>query len=74
MAFSARVLGSHAFLDVALDALDDHDGVVHHETNGQHKTKQRKGVDGKTKQREKDKGAHSETGTANSGIKVARQP
>ena len=60
--FQRRVLGSHPFLDVALDALDDHDGVVHHETDGQHQTKQRKGVDGKTEEGEKGKGAHQRNG------------
>ena len=53
MAFNAAVFGRHAFLDVALHALDHDDGVVHHQTDRQHQTKERKRVDGKTEKREK---------------------
>ncbi len=46
--FQRRVLRRHALLDVPLHAFDHHDGVVHHQTDRQHQTKQRKRVDGKT--------------------------
>ena len=54
--------------------LDDHDGIVHHEADGQHQAEQRQGVDGETQQGEKAKVPMRDTGTASSGIRVARQP
>ena len=50
--FQRRVFRRHAFFDVALHAFDHDDGVVHHQADRQHQTKERKRVDGKTKQRE----------------------
>ena len=39
-------------LDVVLDGLHDHDGVVHHQPDGQHQPEQRQRVDGEAQQRE----------------------
>ena len=49
------LLGLGIFVKV-LDSFNDDDGVVHHEADGQHETKQRKRVDGKTEQGKEDKG------------------
>ena len=39
-------------LDVALDRLDHHDGVVHHEADGQHQAEERQRVDREAQERE----------------------
>ena len=52
-AFQCRVLRRQSFLDVMLHDLDDDDGVVHHQTDGQHQAEQRERIDGETEQREK---------------------
>ena len=41
-----RLQGRHALLDVAVDVLQHHDGIVHHETDGEHECEQGDGVDG----------------------------
>jgi flagellar basal body rod protein FlgG len=43
--------GLHAFFDVAVDVLQHHDGVVHHQADGQHQRQQGEGVDGEAEQR-----------------------
>ena len=53
IAFNAASFGRHALFDVAFHAFDHDDGVVHHQTDRQHQTKERKRVDGKTEHREK---------------------
>ena len=55
--FERRVLGREALLDVAFDGLDDDDGVIDHQSNGQHQAEEREGVDGKPKDREERKGS-----------------
>src|SRR5262245_24440297 len=40
-----------------LDRFDDHDGVVHHDTDGKHKPEERDRIEGKSKQRHGSKGA-----------------
>lgn len=55
------------------DGLDD-DRVIDHQTNGQDDAKQRECVNGKAEQREKAKVPMSDTGTAISGMIVARHP
>ena len=39
-ALDRRVEGLHALLDVAVDVFEHHDGVIHHEADGQHHGKQ----------------------------------
>ncbi len=53
IALKAASLGVMPFLDVALDGLDDDDGVIHHQANGQHQAEKGEGVDGKAKDRER---------------------
>src|ERR1700678_647336 len=43
---------------MALHAFHDDDYGIHHDTNHKHQTKQRKGVNRKTEQREEDEGAY----------------
>ncbi len=43
---------------MSFDGFDDHDGVVHHQPNGQHQAKQRQRVDGKAQQRKHGEGAN----------------
>ena len=56
--FAHRALGGvhrrQAQRDVALDVFDHHDGVVHHDADGQHQAEQRQVVDGKS-QRQHDR-------------------
>ena len=47
----------HALLDVAVDVFQHHDGVVHHQADGQHQPQQGQGVDGETQGVEEDEGA-----------------
>ena len=56
IALKRRVPGREALLDVALDGLDHDDGVIHHQSNGQHQAEQGERVDGKPEHREKRKG------------------
>ena len=74
IAFSVASFGRHPLLDVMLHGLDHHDGVVHHQADGQHQAEERQRVDGKAQQREDGERPTSETGTASSGISAARQP
>ena len=45
-------LGGEALLDVVLDRFHHHNGVIHHQADGQHHAKQRERVDGEAEQRE----------------------
>ena len=56
--FNRRVPGREALLDVAFNGLDDDDGVIHHQSNGEHQAEKGEGVDGKPKYREQRKGSH----------------
>ncbi len=47
----------HPLFDVVLDGLHDHDGVVHHEADGEDQTEERERVDGETQEREEGEGA-----------------
>ena len=47
-----RVARRHALFDVMLHRLHHHDGVIHHQADGQHQPEQRKRVDGKAQHRE----------------------
>ena len=47
----AGVFRRQALLDMVLDRLDDHDGVVHDQADGQHQPEQGQRVDGETEQR-----------------------
>ncbi len=40
------VMRRHALLDVVFHRLHHHDGIVHHQPDGQHQSKKRKGIDG----------------------------
>ncbi len=53
--FSSGVFGCKTLLDVALYTLDDDDGIVHHQSDGQDQPKHGKGIDGETEQREERK-------------------
>ena len=57
-----------------LDRLDHDDRIVDDQADGQHQPEHRQRVDGKAEQRKKAKVPTSDTGTASSGISVARQP
>ena len=59
---------------MALDRLDHHDGVVDDEADRENETEQGQRIDRKAERREQDERAHRETGTASSGMSVARQP
>jgi hypothetical protein len=74
-ALERRLLGRQAVLDVVFHDLDDHDGVIHHQADGQHEAEEREGVDGESRTAgTAAKVPTSETGTASSGMSVARQP
>ena len=47
-----------AFLDVTLDVLHHHDGVVHHDTDREHQAEQRQGIDGVAQQVQRAEGAN----------------
>jgi len=66
-------LGRHALLDVARHRLYDDDGVIHYHADGQHQSEERERINRKTKTGNSIKVPISETGTASSGISVARQ-
>ena len=50
-------LGIEAKLDITLDVFHHHDGVVNHDTDGQHQTEQGQGIDRKAGQHHHGKGA-----------------
>ena len=52
MAFKRGVAGREPLLDVVLDGLHHHDGVVHDEADGEHEAEERQRVDGEAEQRE----------------------
>ena len=52
-----RLLGRHAIFDMTFHCLNHHDGVIHHQTDSKHQTKQRKRIDGETKSGEEDERA-----------------
>ena len=74
MALQRRILRRHSFLDVAFDRFHHDDGVVDHQADGQHQAEQRQRVDGEAEHRKDDERADQRTGTASSGMSVARQP
>ena len=45
-AFKRRLQGWHAFFDMPVDVFEHDDGIVHHQTNGQHHGQQAQDVDG----------------------------
>ena len=59
---SSRIFGSQTLLDVALHAFDDHNGIVHHQADGQHQPEHRERIDGEAEQREENKRAHQRNG------------
>jgi hypothetical protein len=48
MACLGGLLGRHALFDFDLDRLHHHDGIVHHDPDGQHQAQQGKDIDGKS--------------------------
>ena len=52
-----RIAGAQAVLDVVLDRLDDHDGVIDHDADGQHQTEQRQIVQAEAHDRHDGEGA-----------------
>ena len=60
-------------LDVVLDGLDDDDGVVHHDADGQHQAEERQVVQAEAERRMTAKVPTIATGTATSGISADRQ-
>ena len=56
-AFERRLVRRHAFLDVAVDVFQHHDGVVHHQADRQHQPQQGQHVDGEAHGIEEDEGA-----------------
>ena len=45
-AFERRLQRRHAFFDVPVDVLEHHDGIVHHQADGQHHGQQTEDIDG----------------------------
>jgi hypothetical protein len=43
--FQCGILGSEPVFDVTLHGLDHHDGVVHHQADGQNQPEERKRID-----------------------------
>jgi len=70
--FSAASLGARPSSDVALTP-STRDGIVHHQADGRTNPNMEKSIDGEAEERKEKKCAHSETGTASIGIRVARQ-
>ena len=56
--FDARRKRIHAFFNMAINVFQHHDGVIHHQANGQHQRQQREGVDREARQRHQGKGAN----------------
>ena len=56
IAFKVASFGRHAFPDMVFNRLDHHDGVIHHQADGQDQAEKRQRVNGKAQQREKRKG------------------
>ena len=48
------IVRGHPLLDVVLDRLHHDDGIVHHQSDGQHQAEERKRVDGKSENRKYD--------------------
>ena len=44
-----RLEGMQTVFDVAVNVFQHHDGIVHHQTDGQHQSQQGQGVDGEPK-------------------------
>ena len=59
--------GHHALLDVVLHSLHHHDGVIHHQADGQHQPEEGQSVDGEAQQGEDRKGADEGNGHGNHG-------
>ena len=59
---------------MVLDRLDNDDGVIDNQADGQDEAEKGERVDGKAEEREEAKVPTSDTGTASSGMSVARQP
>ena len=51
-------LGIQTLVDMVLDGLDDDDGVVNYQADGEHKAEERKRVDGEAERRENDEGSN----------------
>ena len=68
----ARLLGSLAAFDVLRRALDHHDGVVHHDADGQHDGEEREQVDREAQQGHAGKGA--DDGHRHRGRRHQRRP
>ena len=51
------VVRRQPLLDVVLHRLHHHDGVVHHEADGEHEAEERQRVDGEAEEREEHEGA-----------------
>ena len=68
------LFGRHALPDVMLHGLHHHDGVVHHDADGQDQPHQGNGIEGEAQEGEKAKVPMRETGTASAGMRVVRQP
>ena len=60
--FQRRRTGFHAPFDIHLRSLDDHDGVVHDQSDGQHEPQQRDDVDRESEQGKQREGADERHG------------
>ena len=74
IALKRASLRRHSFFDVMLNGFDHDNRVIHNQADREHQSEQRKRVDRKTEYREQHKVPISDTGTAQQGISVARQP
>ena len=61
-ALQSRLERCQTFLDVAEDVLQHHDGVVHHQADGQHERQQREGVDAEARKGHERKHANQADG------------
>ena len=69
-----RIVRGHALFNVMFNGFHYDDGVVHHQSDGQHQAEQGKCIDENPSKGKTMNVPISETGTASSGISVARQP
>ncbi len=65
--FDRCIESSLALFDVAVDVLDHHDGVVHHQPDGEHHGKQGEQVDGKAHQQHQEGRADQRQGHSHGG-------
>ncbi len=71
-ALDGGLKGGLAHLDVAVHVLHHHDGIVHHQADGQNHGQQGEQVNGKAQHQHQEAPPISDSGTATAGIRAAR--